>query len=446
MTTTRRALLGWAAGVGSGADFGFGVGRAGGFVGGVRRAVGFAGGVGVAVAVGFGTGTPAAAAPRAPTVAPRAAAAGDWPLWRAYRARFVQADGRVIDDQHATRYTTSEGQAYTLFFALVANDRPMFDTLLAWTERHLAGGDLAARLPGWRWGRHDDGRWALVDANPAADADLWLACTLFDAARLWAEPRYREIADALLRRIRTDETAELPGLGWMLLPAPAGFQLGTDRWRLNPSYLPIHQLRALDRLDPRGPWAAIATNTLAMLVAAAPRGFVPDWVNFSPAEGWHADATSPAEGSYDAIRGYLWAGLLHTDDALKAPLLRALRGPRDWLRAHPGAVLPQRVRTDTGVAVGTGLAPPAFSAALLPYLRALGEPALEAGQRARLRGLVDAAGGAAGAVPSVVHDPARPNYYDQALLLFGMGALDGRYRFAADGALQPAWARGARRA
>lgn len=382
---------------------------------------------------------------------PSCGAADDWPLWRAYRARFMQHDGRVIDDQHGTRYTTSEGQAYTLFFALVANDRAAFDTLLAWTERHLAGGDLAARLPGWRWGRHDDGRWALVDSNPAADADLWLACTLLDATRLWREPRYRDLADALVRRIRDQEIVDLPTVGAMLLPAPAGFQLGPQRWRLNPSYVPIHQMRALARHDPAGPWVAIATNTVAMLRAAAPHGYVPDWVNFSPASGWHADAASPPEGSYDAIRVYLWAGLLHPADAFRRTLLQHLRGPRDWLRMHPGAVLPQRFRTDlrTGPGTATGVvteagnatASPGFSGALLPYLQALAERALFERQRDRVRGVARESVPIDGSnMPAVVTAADRPNYYDQALILFGLGAAQGRYRFDRDGALQPAWA------
>ena len=403
-----------------------------------RRAV-----LGWAGAIGTSTG--------AGVTRPARAEVGDWPLWRAYRARFVQRDGRVIDDQHGTRYTTSEGQAYTLFFALVANDRAAFDTLLGWTERHLTGGDLTARLPGWRWGRHDDGRWALVDANPAADADLWLACTLLDAARLWREPRYRELADSLLRRIRELEVVDLPGFGAMLLPAPAGFQLGPQRWRLNPSYVPIHQMRALARHDPAGPWAAIATNTIAMLRAAAPHGYAPDWVNFSDAAGWHADAASPAEGSYDAIRVYLWAGLLHPADAHRPALLQHLRGPRDWLRAHPRAVLPQRFRTDlrTGSGADTSAdtepsqatAPPGFSGALLPYLQALAEPALLERQRERVRGVAHQSVPADGSnVPTVVTAADRPNYYDQALILFGLGAAQGRYRFDLDGALHPAWA------
>ncbi|WP_369468634.1 glycosyl hydrolase family 8, partial [Enterococcus faecalis] len=182
------------------------------------------------------------------------------------------------DDQHQTRYTTSEGQAYALFFSLVANERGRFDTLLRWTERHLAAGDLTARLPGWRWGRHDSGEWTLVDANPASDADLWLASTLLEAARLWNMPSYGLLGHALLARIEASELVRLPGLGWMLLPAPEGFQTDTARWRFNPSYLPIHQLRYFAALRGGSPWTEIIANTLAMLRAVAPHGFVPDWV------------------------------------------------------------------------------------------------------------------------------------------------------------------------
>lgn len=73
-----------------------------------------------------------------------------WPLWQQYRARFIEASGRVIDhDPGSNERTTSEGMAYSMFFALVVNDRPTFDKLLRWTEDNLAGGDLRhGCLPG----------------------------------------------------------------------------------------------------------------------------------------------------------------------------------------------------------------------------------------------------------------------------------------------------------
>lgn len=45
-----------------------------------------------------------------------------WPLWQAYGQRMIAGDGRVLDRTAGDR-TTSEGQAYAMFFALVANDR-----------------------------------------------------------------------------------------------------------------------------------------------------------------------------------------------------------------------------------------------------------------------------------------------------------------------------------
>lgn len=377
----------------------------------------------------------AALAPACTPLAAREACPG-WPLWSAYVQKFVQDDGRVIDDQHQTRYTTSEGQAYSLFFALVANDRGRFDTLLQWTDRHLAQGELGDRLPGWRWGRHDDGRWTLLDANAAADADLWLAHTLFEAARLWREPRHRTLATRLLARIREQEVVEVPGLGPTVLPGPLGFRLDGGVLRLNPSYLAVHQLRGLAREDASGPWDAIAAGTPKLLAAIAPRGFVPDWTLYADKLGWHVDASSPPLGSWDAIRCYLWAGLLHADDPLKARLMHLTRGMAALLQS--GKELPQQVRTDTGAPQGA--APAGFSAALLPWLQSGQRPWLQTGQLERLRSL--SAGGLrwpAGCTAGLVGQP--PTYYDQALALFGTGFIEGRFAFDRAGRLTVAWAR-----
>src|SRR5580698_7610733 len=81
-----------------------------------------------------------------------------WPLWQAYTQHYLDDQGRVIDRSAGDR-TTSEGQAYAMFFALVDNDQPHFDKLLKWTEANLAGGDLTARLPAWDWGKTKSGEW-----------------------------------------------------------------------------------------------------------------------------------------------------------------------------------------------------------------------------------------------------------------------------------------------
>jgi endo-1,4-beta-D-glucanase Y len=76
--------------------------------------------------------------------------------------------------------------------------------------------------------------------------------------------------------------------------------------------------------------------------------------------------------------------------------------------------------------------PVGFSAALLPYLSAVGEETLEHQQRARVRAQRNAQTGLYG-------KPAR--YYDQNLLLFGLGAMERQFWFDARGALKTAWRR-----
>ena len=115
-----------------------------------------------------------------------AARCGDWSAWRAFVARAMQADGRVFDASTPAQQSTSEGQSYGMFFALVANDRANFDRMLGWTRTNLAGGNFdetSVRLPAWQWGRRPDGSWGVLDANAASDADLWMAYSLLEAGR-----------------------------------------------------------------------------------------------------------------------------------------------------------------------------------------------------------------------------------------------------------------------
>ncbi|SAK49717.1 endo-1,4-D-glucanase [Caballeronia ptereochthonis] len=74
----------------------------------------------------------------------------DWPAYRIFVERVVQADGHVIDRSTEAQQTTSEGQSYGMFFALVANDRASFDRLLDWTRTNLSANQFDSnnvRLP-----------------------------------------------------------------------------------------------------------------------------------------------------------------------------------------------------------------------------------------------------------------------------------------------------------
>jgi endo-1,4-beta-D-glucanase Y len=349
----------------------------------------------------------------------------DWPLWQRYAEVFIRDDGRVVEPSAGNR-TTSEGQAYGVFFALVANDRPRFDRLLAWTENNLAKGDLTRNLPGWHWGRDDAGQWRLLDDASAADADLWLAYSLLEAGRLWrAEPLSKQ-GRSLLARAVAREVVRLPGLGFTLLPGPVGFEVsGKGLWRLNPSYLPLQLLRRFASSTLPGPWGELPATTLRLVRARSRRGFVPDWVGFDRKRGFVADPVAGNVGSYDAIRVYLWAGMLAREEPLRAPLFAAIAGPIRSLREQ-GRV-PEKVDTQTGDDRGER-APPGFLAALLPNAVALGASGAASHLRAALAD--ELKGGLYG---------AEPTYYDQNLALFGLGFDEGRFQFDASGALGTQW-------
>lgn len=350
-----------------------------------------------------------------------AAPCDGWPDWQAFLKNYVSGDGRVVDRSQDARPTTSEGQSYALFFALAANDRPAFDRLLAWTRDNLADGDLGARLPAWLWGRGQDGGWKVLDDNSASDSDMWLAYDLLEAGRLWREPSYAAQGRQLALRILREETAGLPGLGLTLLPGKDGFLFSDGGARLNPSYLPPQLLARFAYGLPDSDWAKLPIGSERVLLDGAPAGFAPDWLRLQPGKGLQPDADSKAKGGYSAIRVYLWAGMLAPSAPLRAALLARYKPMARWV-AREGAP-PEQVDTRNGKAQGR--APMGFSFALLPFLQAQGETEALRALLQRLR-----------AMP---RDDRADAYYDQVLRLFGLGWLQGRFRFERNGKLLPAW-------
>jgi endoglucanase len=161
-----------------------------------------------------------------------------------------------------------------------------------------------------------------------------------------------------------------------------------------------------------------------VVAGSAPKGFATDWVEFTEAGG----VKPSAAGSYDAIRVYLWAGTLDPATPGRDAILAALPGMARQLRAN--ATPPAKVRPDGHVDDPKG--PVGFSAALRPYLAALGEKDLDRGQELRMRSQFNEKTGLYGT-------PAR--YYDQNLALFALGAIERQFWFDAGGALRLNWKR-----
>lgn len=348
--------------------------------------------------------------------------AQDWSaLWKSYVAGFMDNQIRVIDHDAGDR-TTSEGQAYGMFFALVANDRSRFDGLLHWTEVNLAGGDLSANLPAWLWGHGKDNTWGVLDKNSASDADIWISYTLLEAGKAWNEPRYTKMGTALAHHIASQEVIQVPGLGTMVAPGPTGFQHG-DSYRFNASYVPVQLILRLGQLVPDGPWRQVAATAPKLIADSAPHGFASDWTEIHTGASVQA---VPTIGSYDAIRVYLWAGMLDKSTKERDALLKSLSGMANYLRSN--TIPPAKVRPDGSIEDPKG--PVGFSAALIPYAEALQQEQIKNRQMARVQSDLKPQTGLLGA-------PA--HYFDQNLALFGLGFSQRKFWFDANGELQLSW-------
>lgn len=341
-----------------------------------------------------------------------------WRQWREFERLYLSEDGRVIDASTPQAITVSEGQAYAMIFALIANDPATFVKILRWTQDNMAGGNLARSLPAWKWGRAEDGKWSVLDRNPAADADLWMTYALAQGARLWHNAGYAQLAHAMAELILREEVSLVPGLGATLLPGAKGF-VARQTWRLNASYAPIEVLRALERSSDERQWAAVLESSQRVIAASAPRGFAADWILYRESGGFSADATTAGVGSYNAIRVYLWAGMLAEGDPQAASLAQQLKP-----MAAAAARRPPPASIDTNTLETRGEAPPGFLAALLPLLVhfKFTDAVRAYRQRIEAESLKD-----------------NQHYYSDALTLFGLGWLEGRFHFDRHGELHVPW-------
>lgn len=341
--------------------------------------------------------------------------------WEAYRDAFIDGQGRVIDYSSNEGFTTSEGQAYALFFSLIANDRNWFRRLLAWTNANLAEGNLGHALPAWKWGRGPRSAWKIIGDNSAADADAWLAYTLLQAGRVWSDHNLGATGNTLAARIVADESVSLGGVGRVLLPSSAHFPR-TPPILVNPSYTPLFLAQGIAEATGQPGWRAIAAAQSQLISAVAPHGFAPDWAWLpsrppAPSPGLPQAGT----GSFDAIRVYLWAGLTAADAPGAATELSHLGGMAHFLASN--ATPPLSVDIAAGTTQSAG--PVGFSGALLPYLSRLKARKALSRQIARVLAHREVSGR--------FGKPA--DYYSENLILFGLGGLTGVMSFDKSGAV-----------
>ncbi len=245
------------------------------------------------------TATPADLPQRRPVARFSAEEHAEWAL---FKARYVTADGRVVDTGNGG-VSHSEGQGWGMMFAVAFDDQDTFDLLLGWTARVLAC--RADRLHAWRY--LPRAPVSVPDTNNATDADLFIAASMARAAWKWGRPDLATAASAISRdvlRLLVRPTGDRV----VLLPGAAGFET-REQITVNPSYYALPMLDDLAAVAPSPLWAKLREDGMALLDMGRFGAWrlPPDWLRVDRRSGSLAPHPNwPARFSYDAIRIPLW--------------------------------------------------------------------------------------------------------------------------------------------
>ncbi|MGV8841137.1 MAG: glycosyl hydrolase family 8 [Bauldia sp.] len=246
--------------------------------------------------------------------------AGARDFWPAYKARFVDPNGRVIDNANGA-ISHSEGQGYGMLLAYLAGDQAAFRQIWRFTDRQLyvRPDGLAA----WRW--DPNATPPITDLNNATDGDILIAYALGLAGEAWGDPSLTAEATAIAEAIGRETIAD-NGAYTYILPGVWGFKASdrADGPVVNLSYWVFEAMPVLSRLAPAYPWEAVASSGIALLGQSrtGPAELPPEWSSLGNGRPQPAAGFDRVFG-YNAIRIPLYlmrAGL--ATPGLLAPFLR----------------------------------------------------------------------------------------------------------------------------
>ncbi|GHM54898.1 hypothetical protein ECZU51_35680 [Escherichia coli] len=86
------------------------------------------------------------------------------------------------------------------------------------------------------------------------------------------------------------------------------------------------------------------------MLETAPKGFSPDWVRYEKDKGWQLKAEKTLISSYDAIRVYMWVGMMPDSDPQKARMLNRFKPMATFTEKN--GYPPEKVDVATGKAQG----------------------------------------------------------------------------------------------
>lgn len=242
---------------------------------------------------GSQTGTVPPPAARPPSPSTKAAAVR-------FLEGYVTGDGRVIrHDQGAD--IVSEGQAYAMLIAEIAQRPALARTIWSWTHEHLGRSDGL-------FASHASGSGQIEDPHSATDADILIAYALLrytgpGQAALHADGRRTAAAVLAHESVALSDGAPLPVAGpWATATKPP---------TVDPSYLMPGVFAALAGLTGDKRWGRAADASTALIGALTDDGrrLPPDWAQLS--DGRLVAIPNPGGGAgvqygFDAARLPIW--------------------------------------------------------------------------------------------------------------------------------------------
>ncbi len=253
-----------------------------------------------------------------PAIAQRTAL--DPQAWTAYKAKFLDANGRIIDNGNSG-ISHSEGQGYGLLLAYLANNQADFEQIWYFTRTELLLRDDGLAV--WKWDPAVTPH--VTDTNNASDGDLLIAYALALAGSAWSKKDYLQAAAQMAKAILSHVVIDAGGRT-LLMPGVDGYKSPgrKDGPVVNPSYWIFEAIPVMALLAPSDRWQKLSDDGLALLRSAqfGPRRLPADWVSLkakpAPADGFDA------EFGYNAVRIPLY--LARADIGDKTLLTRLQRG------------------------------------------------------------------------------------------------------------------------
>jgi len=244
------------------------------------------------------------------TNAPSSSSAASEPAARAFLARYVTADGRVIrHDQGGD--IVSEGQAYGMLIAELVADNATTQRIWSWTKQHL-------QRPDGLLSYHANGDGSVLDPQSASDADILIAFALLryngpDGSSLHVDGR--KVAAAVLAH----ETTQLPDGTPVVAAGP--WAVGAVS-TIDVSYWMPSVDDKLATLTGDQKWSRAASGAIRLLqqLTDSGRQLPPDWAQLKGGALTAIAApggSAPVQYGLDAQRVPIWLATSCTADATK---------------------------------------------------------------------------------------------------------------------------------